>query len=360
MRLMKVVTVICWLIAAAALLGLACWFLSGTIFGVGTKGWFSGVSFGNGGGNLRGAYEVAGTYNVSPSGIDSIDINWVSGDVTVKPYDGSEIQFIEYSRRELGSDEYLSYSESGGTLTIKYSIANSLIYMPTKKLEVFVPRTLCDNLVRFNIDSTSADVNVDNISASTYRIKSTSGSVNASILSSRTLDIGTTSGTITLKSATADDMKVHSTSGTMRVSEVYAATLDARGTSGTIRISDTTVDTITVHSVSGGMHLEDVVTGYLEGDTTSGSIELEGSIDSASLKSNSGKITLSSSVAPASLIAKTTSGSIIVTIPGDSTVSVSHSTTSGKFSSEVPTIMNTSDPQFRLSSTSGNIKILAG
>ena len=318
MKTMRVFTIIFWAIAAIALIGLAIWFLTGSVLGIGRNGWSIGTAWET----LTGPFEAAGTYNVGVDNLNSIYIDWVAGDITVIPYDGGEIQITEFARRELQDDEKLQYSSSGGMLTIKFRDGASwLRNMPAKKLEVLLPRTFSENFDRFTIDSTSGNVSVENINAGMLKVGTVSGSVNLSNINSMTFEAETTSGTIKIASTKTEDMRLS--------------------------------------SVSGAVHLTDVNAKTLKGSTTSGSHDLSGEFNDLDLDSISGGISITSAVVPERLTAETTSGSITVTVPGEEAISVSHSSVSGKLSSDIPIITQGKDPQFRLSTVSGGVRILA-
>jgi len=100
---MRTITIVCWIVAAMALAGLAIWFLTGTVFGLRSdrlngSNWGSRWSFGlNIGGidALSGPFEEAGSYTAGTAGVKSINIDWVAGDITVNPYDGGNIKITE-------------------------------------------------------------------------------------------------------------------------------------------------------------------------------------------------------------------------------------------------------------------------
>jgi len=318
MKTMRVFTIIFWAVAAIALIGLAIWFLTGSVFGIGRNGWSVGAAWES----ISGPFEAAGTYSVGVDNVSSIYIDWVSGDITVIPYDGGEIQITEYARRELHDDEKLQYSSASGTLSIKFSSGNSWMRnMPSKKLEVYIPRKISENFDSFSIDSTSGGVSVENISAGAFKADTVSGKINLTNITSQTFEANTTSGSVTISSVYTDDIKFNSVSGTFRLTDVNAK--------------------------------------KLSGNSTSGDLDLSGAFDAVDVDSISGRISITSSVVPWSLKADSTSGNITVTVPDDGPISVSHSSVSGKLSSDIPIITQGKDPQFRFSTVSGEVKIHA-
>ena len=313
---MKIVTIVCWCVAALAIAGLVIWFLTGTslLRNVG------GRSFGLRLENLTGPFEAVGNYSVPADNLDSIKIDWVAGNITVNPFDGSDIQITEYARRTLSDNEKLYCGVSGRTLNIDFHEKRfNIINMPEKRLEVRIPRALCDNLESFTVDSTSGGVSVENMRSVTTKIETVSGAVNLSGIAARTLDIGSASGSITLKSVTADEIKASSVSGAMHFSE-------------------TVIPIINCHS-------------------TSGRLELSGSFENVTLETVSGSIDLTSSAVPESLRAETTSGSITVKVPDEGSVSVKHSSVSGRFTSDIPVTMQGNGARFNFHTISGSVKI---
>ena len=317
MKKIRILTIACWVITALALVGLATWFLTGRIFGIGAEG----MSI-FGWETLTGPFEVVGDYRVSSDNVNSIYIDWVAGDITAIPYDGSDIHIIESARRELRDDEMLRYSASGGTLTIKFSERSSWsANMISKNLEVYIPRALSENFDKFTVDSTSGAVSVESINAGAFKTDSVSGSLNIVNVTSSTFTADTTSGSITISFVSADDMRLDSVSGAIRISDVTARSV--------------------------------------KGDTTSGSQELSGAFEHVDLESVSGKLTVTSTVVPASLRADSTSGGITITVPDEGAISVNFSSVSGKLTSDIPTTTKGRDAQFQLSTVSGGAKIQA-
>jgi len=318
---MRIITVICWGVAALALAGIAVWFLTGTVFGFGVGRAFTGLSAGISWERLTGSYQIAGTYNVPADNIDSLNIDWISGGITVTPYDGGEIKITESAQRALKNGENLRLNTSGSALTIYYHEDRTILRMPSKRLEVLVPQALSEKLQKLSIDSTSGSVTVENINASEF--------------------------------------KVNSISGSLHITDVEANAFSIDSTSGSITINGVNTSSMDIHSISGSVRLSDAVIKSVKCNTTSGSMNLSGSFDSATLGSISGSVTIRSTVVPDNLRVDTTSGSVSVTVPDSGAVSVYHSSTSGRLSSDIPVIMQGKDAQFRFSTISGAVRIYA-
>ena len=323
MKMIRLVTGICWGIAALALVGVVIWILTGTIFGFGTgRSPFSGISFGINWESLTGPYSAAGAYGEPADGIDSIKVDWIAGSVTVKPYDGSIIQFTEYAQRQLDDDEKLRYEISGGTLTIKYyeNKINAVVNMPPKKLEVLVPNELCQDMKKLSIDSASSEVSVESFNV-------------------KTLEIESISGAKSLANITADSIVLDSASGRTDAENIVAREMRIKSISGGITLSDADIKT-------------------LDCNTTSGSKELSGAFTEVKLHSISGRVSISSKVVPESLRIDTTSGGVTIAIPDEGAITVNHSSTSGKLTSDIPITIHGKDAQFSISTVSGAVKIV--
>ena len=366
MRVMRIITMSCWLITAIALVGLAIWFLTGTVFGYrsdkwNSRGlgveWFSGINFG-GWERLSGPFETVGTFNYSIININSLNIKWVAGDITVTPHNGNDIQITEFAQRKLSDSEKMHISESGGTLTIKFRESIGSFRMPQKRLEVLVPRELCGSLDGLTVDSVSGAVFLDNIGSDSIKTNTTSGRVSISNSTARVLDVSSASGSLTLESAQADEIDLNSISGGIRISDSSAKKIDCDTASGSINISGA-FGRAKLNSVSGRITLSNSEAhSTLVANNTSGSLDISGSFDSVKADSTSGRTSIRSLIVPGSLKVGTVSGSIAITVPNEGSISVNHSSVSGRFSSDIPVVMQNRNAQFELSSISGSARIL--
>jgi len=310
----RIVTIICWTVSALALLGLLVWFLVGGIF---SFGFTIGDGFG------VGTFDVVGSHSVPATHIDSLDVDWTSGRVYIGVHNGSEIQITEFARRSLRDGEELVLSSNGGVLTIEFAERHRMFgNMQTKQLEILIPRELSENFVEFRVNTVSGRVEINDISAGGF-------------------SVSTTSGRIELRNITAQ-------------------LLNASTTSGRIELSTVQAEEIVLRTVSGRIEAFNTETGSLRTQTTSGRHELSGSFGEVSARSTSGRIEVTSQIVPESLVAHATSGRIAVTVPDGETISVQHSTGSGRFNSAIPIITHGgADAQFVLSTSSGRISIYA-
>ena len=316
---MKIVTTICWGVAALALAGIAVWFLTGTVFGFETGRYFTGLADGITLESLKGPYKVAGEYSVSADSVDSIKINWITGGITVTPYSGDVILITESAQRELSEGEKLRLGSSGGVLTIDFHEDRTILRMPHKKLDILVPEDLSKGMRKLIVDSVSGSVSVENVSAA--------------------------------------ELKVSSISGSLRLTDIIAEAVNIDSTSGSIAVSGLNSGDMSIRSISGAVSLSATGAANIKCSTTSSSIEMKGSFGSATVSTVSGRVAIESAIIPESLSVDTTSGRIDVTVPNEGAVSVYHSSTSGRFSSDLPVLVQGREAQFRFSTISGAVRI---
>jgi len=249
-----------------------------------------------------GTYSERGSYSVPSTDIDALSVDWVSGEVAIIPYDGDDIIFKEYAGRELDDKEALSYDVNGGSLRIKYSakafFGISLFQIPEKRLEVFVPHDAIDDL---SIDSTSADISLSDFSGATCSISTVSGKMAASAISCDRLEVDSTSGSVSVLDSLVTDAKF---------------------------------------------------------STVSGDLKLSGEFTNLRSGSTSGGIMFTGQILPKSFYADTVSGDVIVTIPQSETVSVDFDSVSGDLTYDFDVIIS-NNPIFKVSTTSGNFRIMA-
>jgi len=338
----RIITIVCWCISALALTALALWFLfSAPFFGfTNMRSWDFNWSFG-GFESLTGSFNPVGTHDIPHNGIDSISIDWVSGAITVLPHNEDSIKITEFAQRELYPNEQMKVTTHGSTVKIEFNDRPGIGFgrIPQKRLEVLVPHPLSDNLGKLYINGTSGSNTISDISAQTVDLDITSGNINITNVHATHVKINCTSGTIDVSGSSANELRTNSTSGTQRLSGAFD-NININGTSGALTIVNDAVDATVRTSI------------------TSGTQNVSGSFADVDMRSTSGSLTLLSRQIPASLYIDNTSGNINISVPNDGTVTVNHSSTSGRFSSDViPVVMQGSNAMWRVSSTSGSLTI---
>jgi len=317
----RVITIICWIVSALVLIGLLIWLLTSAIF----SGWGFFRDINIFGINIAGIESLTGPFDVreirteSTTGLNSITVNWVAGDVTVKSYDGDEIKISESAQRELRNNEQMHISSNNRILRIDFrERSNFRGRMPRKNLEVLIPHTFAVNMTDLSINSTSGSIYAEQITAGNVDISTVSASIRAVDITANSIRMGTTSGAISGSTIKAQILEAYSVSGALNITYSEAPTVDL--------------------------------------GTTSGAIVLSGVYDRIKTSTVSGRIYIESSIVPGSIDSSTVSGSTEVHMPNTGEITVSHSAVSGRFSSEIPVIMQ-SNAAYSFSSVSGSTNI---
>jgi len=168
--------------------------------------------------NYKHTYDNESLYTVASSGragiseITDIDVDWYNGTITVIGGEaGSLVTFSEFSEGEEPSrDTTMHYLVDGTTLRIKYAKSGTLsVGKLVKHLTVTVPSDMY--LGEIDIDGTSAEISVIDISAREIEVDSVSGFVNLKC-SANDVNVDTVSGDLYLE-CNADKVEVDSVSG---------------------------------------------------------------------------------------------------------------------------------------------------
>lgn len=191
--------------------------------------------------------------------LSRIELQWVSGSVDIRPYDGDEIVLTE-----TGADsekEQLRYRLRNGVLSVQYCKSGLHWNISThKSLELLIPQAQAEALLSIEIDTASAEITVQ---------------------------------------------------------EMIAQSLDLDTASGGIRAVNCTFPTVAVDAASGDCTLENCTVGSFEMDAASGRAILTGSVETVEFESASGDLRITSSIAPRKIEVDTASGRTELTIPKD-------------------------------------------
>ena len=143
MKASAITRIIIWSLTALLLTGVL-------IAGIVSRGiGFLSFSFGRSGNYTYGAASV------DASQIDEVEVDWVSGDITITESEDDTISFSETANKTLKNDEQLGYRIEGRTLVIvqtteEYWFGNA----PSKDLQLTLPSML----YALTLETVSADV----------------------------------------------------------------------------------------------------------------------------------------------------------------------------------------------------------
>lgn len=130
--------------------------------------------------------------------VSELDVNWISGKVTVATHDGEGIILAEKAERDLKEKEQLHWWLNDDKLYIKHA-ASSLrsLESVSKELTILLPRNLqLDKLV---IATVSADVEGTALAAEEMKLETVSGRANLEVLRSKAVDMDTVSGDMRIR-----------------------------------------------------------------------------------------------------------------------------------------------------------------
>lgn len=157
---------------------------------------------------------TAGNGEMDPETVHAVDIDWISGNVTVKVYDGEMLQFSDNSPYP-SEENLLHYYLDGDTLKIRFckSYGFRLSKPEPKDLEVLVPEAYADKIAEISVDTVSAAVFVKDVQTEELDIDTVSGGITVDG-AAKQASIGTTSGDIAL-SGTFQEIETDAVSGTL-------------------------------------------------------------------------------------------------------------------------------------------------
>ena len=228
----------------------------------------------------------SGNSNFAPDKINSININWVNGDVKIIEGDVKEISISETANESLTDNEKMRYHlNNDGKLEI-YSGKMKVKFfdlfgknMKSKTLTVTIPKKINDGIVDsdfkledLKISSASAPVVIENINSEDIEVETASGNVTLTNTNSKNSDITTVSGTIDLDMITSESIETESVSGKVNVSGNYKD-LNSSTISGKIQaeLGNTKTDNLTdsLFALAGKVPQENINL-----DSVSGKIEI--------------------------------------------------------------------------------------
>lgn len=270
--------------------------------------------------------------------VELVDISWVEGPVTVGRSPDGNIYLTESAHREIGEEDAMSASFSGGKLTVRWdgqwfrrwinwSIFN--FGSSAKELEVLIPGD--GALDGISISNTSGDVTVEGFSGEEMNFSSTSGDLRLKGLAvEKQLNTSTVSGDIVLDGVRAGELNASTTSGELEMEAMEAEKLNISTTSGEC-------------VYSGGAK-------ELHASTVSGEMEF------------------ALTECPAQAELESVSGDVTLALPDNDGFTANYSSVSGEFESEFPTtgskgkhdgtaVYGTGSAKLRFSTTSGEMEI---
>lgn len=206
-------------------------------------------------------YDNENSYNIGSAELDSvvsrsireIDLNWASGSVTVKPYNGDQLIL----RESEGNSEAkrLRWKVENGKLTIHECKSGLFIKESLKKtLELLIPEGLT-TLDKLKCDSTSATLQIENLTVTELDFDTASGDVTLKNCHVEKLDVDAASANLNAESCTLGEVSVDSASGSATLSGSIC-TVDMDTVSGRLSVeTSVTPREVSMEAVSGSCTL---------------------------------------------------------------------------------------------------------
>ena len=179
---------------------------------------------------------TGGTASVSPDQVRNLNIEWVSGSITIQPGDTNVILIRESGN--FPEDDHMVWHQSGNTLTVQFckaKISMGIDFNFSKDLVITVPRNWqCEDL---DISSVSAKIEVSD-------------------LITDEIDLENVSGNCTFENCNTDEMTVETVSGNVS----YNGTLNVMDcntvSANCTLVTKGTPKNLSLDSVSGDLILE--------------------------------------------------------------------------------------------------------
>lgn len=196
------------------------------------------------------------------SAADKLEINWPSGHVSISPWDGDHVEIVERCKKALKSEQRsVIYVHEARQLSIReypknpsFNIGGNLFGLPSKRLELFIPRELCGQVRKLRVQCTSSGLDVSGLSGESFSMSAVSGSTRLQSLAAEVLDVNTVSGSLTVEGCSADKLQLHTVSGTNSCKGFSAGKADLGTVSGSLKAHGN-AEKFKVSTVSGSASL---------------------------------------------------------------------------------------------------------
>ena len=219
------------------------------------------------------------------TGIDEIEIHWLTGDVYLVESDEDGVNFQEdYTGNN--EDYRMRYRVSDGKLIIQPCRSRffSSTDLPRKALTVFLPSE--STLKSITVETVSANVELMGGSVDSLTVSTTSGNITGPGLLAEDYDFGTVSGDISLTALPAGSSAIdcETVSGEVRIScTAHPDEIDFNSVSGNLRLTlpkGSCRYTLDFSTVSGDRDTDRFISGGDEtcditAETVSGNVELQ-------------------------------------------------------------------------------------
>ena len=212
---------------------------------------------------------TAGSFSYRASGVKTVRINYVAGDVTVVQSSSGTLSVTETGKK-LTEAQSVHWWLDGDTLRIQYCKSGYTGNIPEKKLVVEIPAG-----VQLEVSTTSGDIVLDGVMTNSgTSVGATSGNISIGNLRTGLFEAGSTSGNKDIGSLYADEADLGSTSGNTRIGEIQAKNINFGGTSGNLVIDSITCEELDAGCTSANITLAFNRCGRVKIGCTSGNVTI--------------------------------------------------------------------------------------
>ncbi len=186
--------------------------------------------------------------------IDTLDIDWISGSVTIVEDATIEGVKIEEETNLTDEKELVHTYLSEGKLSVKYFASGhscSRLFNVKKDLTI----TYKPGLKEINIDLTSGSVKAETMTSQLVDIDITSGSINVGTITSNNVKLDATSGNMTVDTIVSGKVKTELTSGSITINHMTAQEFNGKATSGTYNIGFDAIEYANFDLTSGNINM---------------------------------------------------------------------------------------------------------
>lgn len=147
--------------------------------------------------------DYSGSDYILPEGtsITALDIDWTSGEAEILVTNDADILVREQPERGISASYAMVVTDTDGVLKVRYAEDEFLTLpnLPAKKLEVYLPRAVAENLTEVRLNSVSADFDVAALTVKEALIfDSVSGNLETDFITADRAEVNTVSGKIDL------------------------------------------------------------------------------------------------------------------------------------------------------------------
>lgn len=173
---------------------------------------------------------TVGSASISAEKVQSVEIDWVNGNIEVEQTASQTLQVIEEKSSEKDA-ERMRYYLDGNVLKVKY----------------------CESGLRGNINTQNKNIRVEIPAGLSLEIDSVGAGITVGVLDVVNLSIESVSGNITAERIVSGEAEIETVSGKVSIGELIAPFVSLDSVSGSVSITRLSVDSLEAETVSGGL-----------------------------------------------------------------------------------------------------------